>query len=55
MAVDVLRSLSIPARQIHTGEKKMETLRTEELFEIEGGFWETVGGLLYAFVVALAF
>jgi len=33
----------------------METLRNEELFEIEGGFWEGLAGALQAFVVALAF
>ena len=54
MALDVLRHLSIPAQQIHTGERKMETLRNEELFQIEGGFWETVAGVAYALFVVLA-
>ena len=33
----------------------METLRNEELFEIEGGFWEGVAAAVYAFVTSLAF
>ncbi len=31
----------------------METLRNEELFEIEGGFWEGLAAAAYAFVTAL--
>ena len=53
MARNVLLRLS-PGPTIHTGERKMETLRNEELFEIEGGFWESVAGIAYAFVTALA-
>jgi len=41
-----------PAQQF-TQEKKMETLRNEELFEIEGGFWEGLAAAAYAFVTAL--
>jgi len=53
MAPNVLLRLS-PGPTIHTGERKMETLRNEELFEIEGGgFWEGLAAAAYAFVTAL--
>ncbi len=53
MARNVLLRLSPRPNNSH-GRKKMETLRNEELFEIEGGFWESVAGIAYAFVTALA-
>jgi len=55
MAPNVLLPLS-PGPTIHTGERKMETLRNEELFEIEGGgFWDGLAAAAYAFVTALVF
>lgn len=54
MAPNVLLRLS-PGPTIHTGERRMETLRDEELFEIEGGFWEGLAAAAYAFVTALVF
>ena len=55
MAPNVLLRLS-PGPTIHTGERKMETLRNEELFEIEGGgFWDGLAAAAYAFVTALVF
>ena len=53
MARNVLLRLSPRPNNSH-GRKKMETLRNEELFEIEGGgFWEGLAAAAYAFVTAL--
>jgi hypothetical protein len=52
VARNVLLRLSPRPNNSH-GRKKMETLRNEELFEIEGGFWEGLAAAAYAFVTAL--
>lgn len=54
MELHVLISETLPARQIQTGERQMEKLKDEEMYEIEGGSLEDFcGGMLFGLVVML--